>query len=300
MSTETQIETTSEELSVYDGGAFEKLYKVAEVMANTSTIPDSLVVKGSHDKTVANCFRVAEQSYRWGMSPFAVIDCAAVIHGKLSWEGKLVSALLDKQLGIVLKYELNGKEGDDLGVIVSGTLPGEDEPRTVQGTVRQWKTTGNGSPWKMSDKSSLERQLRYRGAREWKNAYCPGVMLGVVTIDEAKDLNTMKRAEVPASEALPIPKTEQPPEQRVESQTLKKLEGVWEKRKSPSGRVAAACRLVGSSAENFNELTQLQAEKLIEQMEAKAPKSKAKVNPENPYQKNEIPKGELNLEGGIA
>lgn len=97
------------------------------------------------------------------------------------WEGKLVHAVIQVQSGINLQYDISG-EGESMKVIVSGTLPGEDKPRTVEGTVKAWKTTGDGSPWKSPD--NYARQLRYRGAREWARAHNPAVMLGVVTEDE--------------------------------------------------------------------------------------------------------------------
>ena len=75
-------------------------------------------------------------------------------------------------------------------VTVSGTLAGEKEPRTVRGTVSQWQTAGNGSPW--ANPQDHDRQLAYRGAREWARRHAPGVVLGVITDDEAKDFAGMK------------------------------------------------------------------------------------------------------------
>ena len=167
-------------LAIFDTGQFQQLCAVADALAKTPLLPASLKGK-THEETAANCLLVTEQSHRWGMSPFAVAQCASVIHGRLMWEGKLVHAVIQSLAGINLKYDISGT-GENMQVIVSGTLPGEDEPRTVEGTVKQWKTTGNGSPW--SDPANYPRQLRYRGAREWSRAHNPAVMLGIVTDDE--------------------------------------------------------------------------------------------------------------------
>ena len=175
-----ELVTPKTGLAIFDTGQFQQLCAVAEALAKTPLIPASLKGK-NHEETVANCLLVTEQSHRWGMSPFAVAQCASVIHGRLMWEGKLVHAVIQSLAGINLKYDISGT-GENMQVIVSGTLPGEDEPRTVEGTVKQWKTTGNGSPW--SDPANYPRQLRYRGAREWSRAHNPAVMLGIVTDDE--------------------------------------------------------------------------------------------------------------------
>lgn len=185
--------------TVFNPEVFESLYRIAQTLAKSSLIPETLrgKMKGGKlveehppEKVAANCFLVVEQAHRWQMSPFAVIAHASVVYGRLMWEGKLVHAVIEQKLGVRLHYDFNGEKGDALGVTVSGTLPGEGEPRTLFGTVGQWKTTGDGSPW--SNSLNHPRQLRYRGAREWARAFAPGVMMGVITEDEAVDFGKMK------------------------------------------------------------------------------------------------------------
>ena len=67
----------------------------------------------------------------------------------------------------------------------------EAEAVTVTGTVGDWKTNGAGSPWK--GESANERQLRYRGAREWSRAYAPAAILGIMAEDEAQDFKKETR-----------------------------------------------------------------------------------------------------------
>lgn len=167
-------------LAIFDSGQFENLYRVAEALGKSSLIPASLRGK-TDEETTANCLLVVEHSHRWRLSPFAVAQCASVVHGRLMWEGKLVHAVIQSLSGINLLYDISGT-GEAMKVVVSGTLPGEDKPRTVEGTVKQWKTTGNGSPW--ANPEDHPRQLRYRGAREWSRAHNPAVMLGILADDE--------------------------------------------------------------------------------------------------------------------
>lgn len=209
-------------LSIFDKGHFENLCNISAHLGRSPLIPATL--KGKTDEeTAANCLLVVEQSQRWGLSPFAVMQCASVVHGRLMWEGKLVAGVIEAKLGIRLSYTYEGS-GLKKGVVVSGQFADEKEPRTITGTVEQWKTTGNGSPWEKE--SAHERMLAYRGAREWARRHCPSLMLGIVTDDEElpqremrdvspKAVTTEFSAALPAIEAAPLPpdpppQTEQP------------------------------------------------------------------------------------------
>lgn len=170
--------------------SFEGMYRVAEAMSASSLIPKTL--QGSNAKqTTANCLRVVEQAQRWGLSPFAVMDCASVVHGKLMWEGKLIAAALEATLGIRLNYKYSGS-GASRKVVVSGKFADEDEVRTVEGAVKDWKT----SQWKDAD---MDQRLAYRGAREWARRHHPASILGVYSTDEMetqKEVRNVTRQQV--------------------------------------------------------------------------------------------------------
>lgn len=218
-----QVDTryTQDVIPVLDTGKFEHMQRIATVMAETSMIPDSLrgITKGDkfiefdRKVVIANCFRVVNQAVRWGMDPFAVSDCASIIHGKLMWEGKLVAAVIDAKLGIKLAYAFDDKPGQELGITVSGTLPGETTPRTISGRVKDWHK-GPKSPW--GNEGAWRRQLRYMGNREWARAHAPAIMLGVYTDDELQEIASLdvpagqravrlKAVDVPVAASLPLP-----------------------------------------------------------------------------------------------
>lgn len=181
---------TQDVLPILDTSKFEHMQRIAMIMARSSTLPESLRKAGDKDieteQVIANCFRIVNQAVRWGMDPFAVCDCASIIHGRLMWEGKLVAAVIDAKLGVKLNYAFNDKPGRALGVKVFATLPGETQPRDIFGTVNDWHTGAKG-PW--AAEGAWPRQLRYRGAREWARAHTPAVMLGVYTNDELDNLS---------------------------------------------------------------------------------------------------------------
>lgn len=171
-----------------DPQRLEYLWTLAERMAQSTLVPESLRTTGSknnkkelpHEAVVANVFAVVEQADRWNISPFALLACAAIVHGKLGFEGKVISSVLESRYGIDLHYEWSGS-GDDRRIKISGVKPGTDQVLVVEGSVKDWKTTGDGSPWRPS---TYDKMLAYRGAREWARLHKPSAILGVLGDDE--------------------------------------------------------------------------------------------------------------------
>jgi len=236
-----QIITTESKLeTVFNLSVFEACEKVAKVLARTELIPESLRLGKNREplelsRIEANCFLVVAQAHRWGIDPMACIDCASVVDGRLMWEGKLVGAILENNLGVALKYDYSG-EGQKRKVIVSGVRPGESEPRTVEGTVADWKT----SQW---TSQNYDQRLSYRGAREWARRHAPSVLFGVVTNDEELPKNGPKSinddavvlSEKPKPFKLPEPEpveqpkpelAEQPKPEPAESENTEEFAGI--------------------------------------------------------------------------
>ena len=174
------------EFSVYNPSVMQNISAISETMANCNLIPDSLRCEMKDGKVVnkypieqvrANCFLIAEQANRWGLSPFGVAQHASVVRGKLMWEGKLVHSVLQALTGINLNYEYEG-QGLEMKVTVTGLIKGEATTRSVTGVVKDWKSGTWGA------ESNWQQRLAYRGGREWTRRHMPSVMLGVYTDDE--------------------------------------------------------------------------------------------------------------------
>lgn len=187
--------------AIYDTARFEHLMRIATLMAECSLIPESLYAVRKDNKVdylpvktvVANCYLVVSYAERLGFDPFLVAQSCSVVRGRLMFEGKLIAAALDAQLGVALDYQFGTWEtetescivgaegkGDALAVRVTGTLA-DGTTRVVDGSVGTWKTAGDKSPWRPG---SFKRMLRYRGAREWARAHKPSIMLGLPADDE--------------------------------------------------------------------------------------------------------------------
>jgi hypothetical protein len=127
-----------------------------------------------------------------------VISCCAVVHGRLSYEGKLVAAVLDAKLGVKLHHHFTGDPATDAYRIYLSDHPFTPEVieqlkpgitiqglRLWDGSVGEWKTAGAGTPW---TPKNYKRMLIYRGARDWTRIYEPAILLGVYTDDELEGL----------------------------------------------------------------------------------------------------------------
>ena len=146
--------------------------RLAEMMAKGKMVPE-------HLRNPSDMLMVIEQACRWGMSPFAVAQCTAIVRGRISYEGKLVSAAINAS-GILqgrLDYEFSG-EGAARAVTARGALRGEDKPREVVVTLASAKT--DNEHWKKSP----DQMLSYHAARVWARRHAPEVMLGVYSPEE--------------------------------------------------------------------------------------------------------------------
>lgn len=171
--------------NLFDTARFEHMHRIATVMAGASLIPDHMWKDKSGPlepaMVQANCFLVVNQSVRWGFDPFAVVPCTYVVGGKLGFEGKLVAAVINARANLKhnLSYSFSGTKGkDDFTVTVSGTLEGEDEPRTITMSVGEAKT--DNKMWTRDP----EQKLVYSGATKWARRHCPEIILGVTTDDD--------------------------------------------------------------------------------------------------------------------
>jgi hypothetical protein len=187
----------------------------SERMAKANLLPAHL------KSSPSDCLRVVLQAARWQMDPFSVADKTSVISGKLMYEGQLVSAVVNARgkLSKRLDYQYTG-EGANRVLTVSGTLQGEEQPRTITLThALASKINRNGQMGINPD-----QQMAYIGARIWARRHTPELMLGVYVPDEIEvdDNGEMKNV------------TETPPE-RPDPSTVKRGPG-----RPPKGAAAAA------------------------------------------------------------
>lgn len=152
----------------------------------------STMVPVNYQNKPDNCFVAVELAARMNVSPTLVMQNLIVVQGKPSWAGQACIALVNG----------SGKFTHDLDFIETGT-PNTEKWGCYCETVRKSdgrKLTGaeitmdmakkegwldkNGSKWK----TMPDQMLKYRAASFFARTYCPEVLMGFSTADEAEDI----------------------------------------------------------------------------------------------------------------
>jgi hypothetical protein len=186
---------------MFDTHQYDHMVRVATNMARASFLPEALQVfrdengmivsakDGQFDfqGTVGNCIAVINTSRAFRMDPMAVAECMSMVKGKRCYEGKMVAAAIETNLGVELKYTWSGDPNTDQFAI---RIEHPDDPdKYVEGTVAAWKTAQWGDK-----RVEYRKRLKYRGDREWCRMWKPALMMGVLTDDEMDFLAEDARA----------------------------------------------------------------------------------------------------------
>jgi hypothetical protein len=204
-----------------DTDRFEHAQRIASIMAKSNLLPKHLRGNGPTpeeraQQSMANCFRVVNQAFRWGFDPFAIVDETYEVHGRMGYQGKLIAAVVNAKCSIAggLRYVYNTQQADHFAVVTfASEFPitpeqfdwlveyAESEDRlalqeltkarimAVRVSVGQARTTND-----MWNKDP-EQKLAYNGALKWARRYAPQLMLGVLTDD---DVDRMTAGQLPA------------------------------------------------------------------------------------------------------
>jgi len=129
------------------------------------------------------CLGVIMQAVAWEMEPFAVANKSFVVNDRLAYESQLVHAVIEARAPLAGRLRCTyAGEGDKRTCTVRGTFKGESEPHEYT-TPELAKIPVKNSPlWKWD----VDQQLFYFASRAWARKWCPDVLLGVYTPDEAK------------------------------------------------------------------------------------------------------------------
>lgn len=129
------------------------------------------------------CLGVTMQAVAWEMEPFAVAKKSYIVNDNLAYESQLIHAVIEARAPLKkrLRCTYSG-EGVDRQCTVYGMFVGEDEPHEY--TTPKFKDipTKNSPLWKWD----VDQQMFYLGSRAWARKWCPDVLLGVYSPDEAQ------------------------------------------------------------------------------------------------------------------
>lgn len=166
------------------------------------------------------CLAVTMQAMRWEMDPFAVASKSYNVKDLIAYEAQLIAAVVHTRAPLKSRpqYAYTG-EGQDRRCTVSAEFD--------DGVVRKYESprladikTKNSPLWV----ADVDQQLGYYSIRAFARRYCPEVILGVYTPEEAESFRGPDNAvditpRVPLAGRLAAPKNENGfSEQRVISE----------------------------------------------------------------------------------
>ena len=163
--------------------AFEHAQRVAIMLSKTDLIPDT------YKNKIGNCMIALEMSNRIGASPLMVMQNLYIVHGRPAWSSQFLIATLNASGRFSpLRYEEDEKNGGRCRAFATDKSTGEicfgTWVSVEMANAENWSTK-NGSKWK----TMPQLMLRYRAAAFFTRQFAPEVSMGIMTQDEAYDIN---------------------------------------------------------------------------------------------------------------
>lgn len=179
----TTIETDTQ--IARENAAFEMLQRQAKMFAASSLVPKEF------GGNVANCAIGINIAKRLGADPFMVLQNIDIIHGRPSFRATFLIAMVNAAGRFEpLQFRMDGEEGKPNRSCVAWTKSKPDGT-TLEGpkiTLEMAKAEGwstkAGSKWL----TMPELMLRYRAAAFFARLYAPDITLGMMTAEEAIDI----------------------------------------------------------------------------------------------------------------
>ena len=183
-----------------DAKAFETLQRKGMMYAQSDIVPDT------YRNKPGNAIIALEMAQRMNALPLMIMQNLYIVHGQPAFSSKFIIACINSSRRFSpLRYEFKGEEGKpEYGCRVYAYEAGDKEKKeplygdwiTMQMAESEGWTKKNGSKWK----SMPNQMLRYRAAAFWQRVYCPEISMGLMTAEEAEDIEYAEYTEIPSEQ----------------------------------------------------------------------------------------------------
>lgn len=195
-------------------------YKQAQFYANSTIVP------AEYQNNPSNCFIAIEMANRMGANPFQVMQSLNIIKGKPSWSSAFIIAAINQsgRFKTQLAYKMEGNLKDNSLACIAWAISNDGTKcESIKVTMEMAKAEGwidkAGSKWK----TMPELMIRYRAASFFGRQYCPDLLLGLMTTEEARDVIDADDFKVtPISAENRFNSTDEVAQQQVEQTASKK------------------------------------------------------------------------------
>lgn len=184
MIAESNTEMATE--SIYSStDAFNKLFKIANVISKTQLVPDN------YRNRPEDCTIAIDIANRNGMSPLSVMQNLYVVKGKPTWSGQACIAMLkaSPEFEHVKPVMVGERNTDEWGCFFEAI--DKYDGKVIKGslvTIKMAKDEGwyskAGSKWQ----TMPEQMLKYRAAAFFARIYMPNALMGYKVEGEADDI----------------------------------------------------------------------------------------------------------------
>lgn len=168
---------------------FETQQRMANMYVQSTIVPDTY--KGN----LGNCVIAIDMAMRMQANPLMVMQNLYIVHGNPSFSSKFLIATINASGRFTpLRYEFRGKEGTDSYACRVYAYESWDKEHkeplygdwvSLDMAKKEGWSTKQGSKWQ----TMPNQMLRYRAAAFWQRVYCPEISMGLMTAEEAEDID---------------------------------------------------------------------------------------------------------------
>ena len=182
-----------------------KQFEVMQRMANMYTT--STIVPDTYKGNIGNCVIALDMAMRMGCNALMCMQNLYIVHGNPAFSSKFLIAINASGRFSPLRYEFKGEEGTPgygcRCVAYESSDKEHKEPLhgdwiTMGMAEKEGWTRKNGSKWQ----SMPSQMLRYRAAAFWQRVYCPEISMGLITKEEADDIQDAEYIDMPVNDKL--------------------------------------------------------------------------------------------------
>jgi hypothetical protein len=214
---ESNALATSDNGHVFSGiQAFDAAQRMAKALSSSALVPK--IYQGQQG--LANSLIALELAGRMGISPLTVMQNMTPINGRPSWSSSfLIGTVNACGRFSPLRFIFDDDDNPTSCYAEANDLASGEVLRGEKITIAMAKAEGwygrQGSKWQ----TFPGQMLRYRAGAFWARVYCPEISLGIVTKEEAIDVETVE-----VSVAEPVAPTVDPLTKHVVDTAIEALE----------------------------------------------------------------------------
>ena len=196
----------TEVLQVFSGlAAFDAAQRMARALCSSTLVPKEY----QGQQGLANSLIALEIAGRMRLSPLVVMQNMTPIHGRPTWSSKFLIATVNASGRFSpLRFVFDNPEAPTRCRAVATD---KATAEVLEGETITLELARKEGWWSRKDRQGNEtskwqtmtgQMLRYRAAAWWANVYCPEIALGLITQEEALDIEPVKAVQVePAAPA---------------------------------------------------------------------------------------------------